>query len=367
MPATRSPRPEGGSLAELTPKALRDWLAQRRQPGFRAGQILAWIYRRGAADFAAMTDLPIELRADLERTFAFPRLVPSRVSHSADGTRKLLFELGGNDAIESVLIPDAPRLTLCISSQAGCAMDCGFCATARLGLSRNLSPVEIAGQVVAAQAELAAGERITNLVFMGMGEPLHNYDNVVAAIEIISADWGIGLSSRRITVSTVGLVPRMKRLVENTDVMLAVSLTATTDELRDRLMPVNQRYPLAELMAMCRELPVPERRRITFEYVMLDGVNDSPDDARRLISLLRGIRAKVNLIPFNPFPGSAFRPSRDDVIERFRLHLLSAHLNVTVRRSRGRDIQAACGQLALSNREANATPTADLAAAASVL
>lgn len=352
MPSTKSPNPEGDSLRELTPTTLRDWLAQRGEPGFRERQILAWIYRRGASGFAAMTDLSLDLRAALEAEFAFPGLQPTRVSRSTDGTRKLLFELDGRDAIEAVLIPDPPRLTLCISSQAGCAMDCGFCATARLGLSRNLSPIEIAGQVVAAQRLLEGEERITNLVFMGMGEPLHNYDNVVAAIGLISSDWGIGISARRITVSTVGLVPRMKRLVEDTDALLAVSLTATTDDLRDRLMPVNRRFPLAELMQMCRELPIPQRRRITFEYVMLNGVNDAPEDARRLIGLLRGVRAKVNLIPFNPFPGSEFLPSPDAVIERFREQLLAAHINATVRRSRGRDIQAACGQLALASRGA---------------
>ena len=298
-----------------------------------------------------MTDLPAHLRTALAAHFAFPCLEPARVAHSGDGTRKLLFDLGRGDAIEAVLIPDPPRLTLCISSQAGCAMDCDFCATARLGLRRNLSSTEIAGQVRAALALLQPEERITNLVFMGMGEPLHNYDAVVEAIATISSNWGIGLSARRITVSTVGLVPRMLRLVEDTDVLLAVSLTATTDELRDRLMPVNRRFPLAELMRACRELPIPQRRRITFEYVMLEDVNDSLDDARRLIRLLAGIRAKVNLIPFNPFPGSSYRPSSADVIERFRRRLLDAHVNATVRRSRGRDIQAACGQLALADRE----------------
>jgi len=356
LPSTKSPRPEPGSLLELSPKALRAWLAERGLPVYRATQILAWVYRRGAASFAAMTDLPRELRAELEGTFAFPELVPTRVSRSADHTRKLLFDLGDGNAIESVLIPDPPRLTLCISSQAGCAMDCGFCATAQLGLRRNLSSVEIAGQVRAAQAQLDPDERITNLVFMGMGEPLHNYDAVVEAIATISSDWGIGISARRITVSTVGLVPRMLRLVTDTAALLAVSLTATTDELRDRLMPVNRRYPLAELMGMCRSLPIPQRRRITFEYVMLDGVNDSLDDARRLVRLLTGIRSKVNLIPFNPFPGTDFRPSAPEVIERFQRLLLDANVNATVRRSRGRDIQAACGQLALANRDGDVAP-----------
>lgn len=339
-------------LPALTPTALRAWLGARGHASYRAQQILAWIYRRGAVGFEAMTDLPQALRVDLAESFSYPTLEPARVALSTDGTRKLLFDLGGGNAIESVLIPDPPRLTLCISSQAGCAMDCAFCATARLGLRRNLSSAEIAAQVRAAQAQLEPDERITNIVFMGMGEPLHNYDAVVEAIDTISADWGIGISARRITVSTVGLVPRMQRLVEDTSALLAVSLTATSDELRNQLMPVNRRYPLAELMAMCRALPIPQRRRITFEYVMLDGINDSPDDARRLVRLLAGIRAKVNLIPFNPFPGSDFRPSPPEVIERFQRQLLDAHLNATVRRSRGSDIQAACGQLALAGRSA---------------
>jgi len=350
LPNTKSPRPEAGSLRELTPSALRAWLAEIGQPSYRANQILAWIYRRGADSFAAMSDLPRTLREEIERVFAFPSLTPPRVSRSTDHTRKLLFDLGDGNAIESVLIPDPPRLTLCISSQAGCAMDCAFCATARLGLRRNLSSAEIVGQVRAALGFLDAEERITNIVFMGMGEPLHNYDAVVEAIETISADWGIGISSRRITVSTVGLVPRMLRLVNDTTAMLAVSLTATTDELRNQLMPINRRFPLAELMGMCRSLPIPQRRRITFEYVMLEGINDAPEDARRLVRLLAGIRSKVNLIPFNPFPGTDFLPSAPDVVERFRQQLLDAHINATIRRSRGRDIQAACGQLALADR-----------------
>lgn len=347
--STKSPSADPERLPLLTRPALRQWLAERRQPAFRVNQILDGIYRRAVTDFAAMTDLPHKLRADLASAFAFPRLEPTLVARSVDDTRKLLFHLDDGNAIESVIIPDPPRLTLCISSQAGCAMDCAFCATARLGLRRNLTATEIVAQVQAAVAVLEGDERLTNIVFMGMGEPLANYDNVVEAIDILSADWGFGLSGRRITVSTVGLVPRMLRLVRETPASIAVSLTATTDELRDRLMPINQRYPLAELIGMCRSLPLPQRRRITFEYVMLDGINDSLDDARRLVKLLAGVRAKVNLIPFNPFPGSDFRPSPDEVIEVFKRRLLDSDLAVSVRRSRGRDIQAACGQLALAN------------------
>ena len=331
----------------MTPGALRAWLAARDYPAYRATQVLSWIYRRRVARFAAMSDVPHELRERLAADFTFPTLTPTVVARSSDGTRKLLFELDERAAIEAVIIPDPPRLTLCISSQAGCGMGCVFCATARLGLLRNLSATEIAGQVLAAQGQLLPEERISNIVFMGMGEPLANYDAVVQAIELLTADWGIGLSARRITVSTVGVVPAMERLVHDTTVNLAVSLTATTDEQRARLMPINRRYPLATLMAMCRSLPVPQRRRITFEYVMLKGVNDSPDDAARLAHLLRGIRSKVNVIPFNPFPDAGFECADAATIERFRARLVLGGINATTRRSRGRDIQAACGQLAL--------------------
>ncbi len=320
----------------------------RGVPAYRATQVLGWTYRRRAASFAEMSDLPRALRADLAAAFVFPALAPDVVARSADGTRKLLFKFDPGTAVEAVLIPDPPRLTLCISSQAGCGMGCAFCATARLGLVRNLSPVEIAGQVSAAQEQLRPGERISNIVFMGMGEPLANYAAVVDAIEILTSEWGLGFSPRRITVSTVGLVPAMQRLVRDTAVNLAVSLSATTDAQRARLMPVNRRYPLAALMDMCRELPIPQRRRITFEYVMLAGVNDSLADADRLIRLLHGIRSKVNLIPFNPFPGAGFTGSPLPTIQRFQERLLSAGVHATIRQSRGRDIQAACGQLALA-------------------
>jgi len=285
---------------------------------------------------------------------ALPALTPTVVAHSSDDTRKLLFQLDARAAIEAVLIPDPPRLTLCISSQAGCGMGCAFCATARLGLLRNLSPTEIVGQVLAAQGQLRPDERISNIVFMGMGEPLANYDAVVQAVEILTAEWGLGFSARRVTVSTVGIVPAMARLVQDTAVNLAVSLSATTDAQRSRIMPVNRRYPLETLLTMCRSLPIPQRRRITFEYVMLAGVNDTLEDADRLIKLLRGIRSKVNLIPFNPFPGAGFSSSSDAVIARFQERLLAAQVHATIRHSRGRDIAAACGQLALASGRKNA-------------
>lgn len=348
----------GRDIQNLRRGELETWCAEVGEPRFRARQVLAWVHRKGVARFDDMTDVSKRLRALLAEHFALDRVAPTFVADASDGTQKLLFHLPGDDArikaaaVESVLIPQfdrdggaRDRLTLCISSQAGCAMGCGFCATARLGLIRNLKPAEIVGQVRAAQA-VAAPHPITNLVFMGMGEPLANYDHVVTALEILTSDWGYAISPRRITVSTVGLAADIPRFIADTRVLLAVSLTATTDAQRDRLMPINQRYPLEELLRACRTVPIARRERITFEYVMLDGENDADADARRLVQLLHGLRAKVNLIPFNPFPDAGFAPSPRARIMRFQAILREHGLNTTVRESRGRDIQAACGQLA---------------------
>jgi 23S rRNA (adenine2503-C2)-methyltransferase len=344
-------------LQDLGRAALEAWCVARGEAPYRAAQILTWVHRKGARDFAAMSNVSRPLREALAADFGLDRMAPAVVQQAADGTRKLLFHLpAGEDvraaAIESVLIPQhgrpggaRDRLTLCISSQAGCAMGCAFCATARMGLVRNLRPGEIVGQVRAALAETAP-EPITNVVLMGMGEPLHNYDAVRTACEILTAEWGFAISPRRITVSTVGLAPLIPRFIAETRVNLAVSLTATTDAVRTRLMPVDKRWPLATLLAACREVPIPRRKRITFEYVMLAETNDSDDDAARLVRLLHGLRAKVNLIPFNPFPGAGFTPSPRERIDRFQATLRRAGVNATIRESRGRDIQAACGQLA---------------------
>jgi len=340
--------------------AMATWCADVGEPPYRAAQILGWVHRRGADDFATMSNLGKALRESLIATFAIERLVPAHVAHASDGTRKLLFALppaepsGRAASIESVLIPqtDRPggardRLTLCISSQAGCGMGCGFCATAQMGLVRNLRPGEIVGQVQAAM-RIAAPELVTNIVLMGMGEPLANYDAVRLACEILTSEWGYGISPRRITVSTVGLAPLIPRFIAETRVNLAVSLHATTDEQRERLVPVNRRYPLATLLAACREVPLARRKRITFEYVMLAGENDADADARRLVQLLHGLRAKVNLIPWNPFPGVVYAPSPRARIVRFQELLLSHDVHTTIRESRGQDIQAACGQLAVA-------------------
>jgi 23S rRNA (adenine2503-C2)-methyltransferase len=342
-----------------TPDALNTIVQRAGIAAYRAGQVLAWIYGRGVVDPEAMTNLPRELRALLAAELAPPALEVANLARSTDGTRKFAFRLDDGELIESVLIPDRHRLTLCVSSQVGCAMGCGFCATARLGLRRHLRVDEIVGQVMLARRHLEEDPlgigHLTNLVFMGMGEPLHNLENLIAALEILTAPWGVGMSPRRITVSTVGLVPQMRELLERTQVNLAVSLSATTEESRRTLMPVTRKYSLEELLDACRELPVPRRRRITFEYVMLDGVNDADDDARRLVRLLHGIRSKVNLICFNPFPGSEFRGSAAERRERFQRLLLDHGVNATIRESRGPDIAAACGQLAAQAREERAS------------
>jgi 23S rRNA (adenine2503-C2)-methyltransferase len=342
----------------LSPGALAELLERAGAPAYRAGQVLDWVYRRGVADPAAMINLPRELREALASEILPPALEKALVARSADGTRKLALRCRDGELIESVLIPDRHRLTLCVSSQVGCAMGCGFCATARLGLRRQLAVDEIVGQVALARVELAVDPvgvgQLTNLVFMGMGEPLHNLEHLVPALEILTSPWGLGISPRRITVSTVGLIPEMERLLAETQVNLAVSLTATTEERRRALMPVTRKYGLAQLLAACRALPLPRRRRITFEYVMLAGENDGDDDAQRLVGLLHGIRAKVNLICFNPFPGAPFDGSPRERVERFQRLLLDRGLNATIRESRGRDIAAACGQLAA--RAAQAAP-----------
>ncbi len=312
-------------LLDLGLADLERWCEERGQPRYRAAQVATWVFQHGARRFDAMANLPRPLRDELAADWRVGSMTLEHVSRSCDGTRKLLFRLAGGATIESVLIPDGARLTLCVSTQVGCGMGCGFCATATLGFQRHLARGEIVEQYLQARALVVAdapdgagasggavvsADRITNLVFMGMGEPLHNYDGTLGAIETLTAPWGVHVSPRRITVSTVGLVPEMQRLLAETQVHLAVSLTAVDQDLRRELMPVSRKYPVAELLAACRALPLPRRKRITFEYVMLGGVNDAPAHARALCRALAGIRCKVNLIPFNPFPGSAIPPQR---------------------------------------------------------
>ncbi len=340
------------NVKELDREELERWLAERREPKYRADQIRRWLYRRGATAFGEMSDLSAGLRQKLEEEFSLSRLQTVRRDQSADGTVKFLFGLSDGSSIESVLIPEAKRLTLCISTQAGCGLGCAFCATALLGLKRNLRASEIVDQVLEAGRALEPGKRITHLVLMGMGEPLANYQNTLNAVRIMTdADWGLAFSSRRVTLSTVGLVPQIKKLMDETRVNLAVSLHATTDEMRSQLMPINRKYPLAALIDCCRALPIPKRRRITFEYVVLRGVNHSADDAKRLARLLGGIRSKINLIPFNPHHGSPFQRPAPEEIEKFQNELRTYGYQVNVRTPRGDDIHAACGQLQLANSE----------------
>jgi len=333
------------NIKDLSRKELEDWLSQRREPPYRAGQIQRWLFQSGATSFAEMTNLSVRLRDQLQEGFSISRLQVLRDSSSRDGTRKFLFGLADALSIESVLIPESKRITLCVSTQVGCGFGCAFCATALMGLRRSLRASEIVDQILEAR-RLVADRRITHVVLMGMGEPLANYSQTLKALEIVTdASAGIGISPRRVTVSTVGLVPQIKKLMEETRVNLAISLHASTDEVRSQLMPVNRKYSLKDLLDCCRSLPIPKRRRITFEYVMLKGVNDSLEDARRLARLLSGIRCKINLIPFNPHPGTAFRRPSQEEIERFQNELCSRGYQVNVRQPRGDDIQAACGQL----------------------
>ena len=341
------PPPERLNLIGLTADTLAAFFEGIGEKPYRARQIMRWIYGRGVLDFAEMTDLSLHLRKQLEQIASLDIPEATRVENSADGTRKWRVDIGGAQAVETVYIPEPNRSTLCISSQAGCAMDCSFCATGARGFNRNLQAVEILGQVLLANRALGSPSAITNVVFMGMGEPLANYRQVVPVVRLLIDDHGLGLSRRRVTISTAGLVPQIRRLAGDCNVALAVSLHAATDEVRDVLVPINRRHPIAELLRACWTYTEGlASRHITFEYVMLAAVNDSLPDARRLAKLLRGRPAKVNLIPFNSFPGATYRCSAPQVIERFCMELRSRGIVATVRRTRGDDIAAACGQLA---------------------
>jgi 23S rRNA (adenine2503-C2)-methyltransferase len=323
-------------------------LVARGLKKFRAGQILTWIYTRYARSFEEMTNIPKNERTLLSSVFVIPSPNIVSTETSKDGTRKFLFALDDAHTIESVLIPDEDRQTLCISSQVGCQQACRFCLTGNNGFIRDLKAFEIVDQVLEISRILKQEHvsDITNIVLMGMGEPLANFDEVLKALQVIASDKGLGFATRRVTVSTSGLVPEIEKLGRSgVKVNLAVSLNATTDEVRDRIMPVNRRYPIKELLAACRRYPLDPRRRITFEYVMLRGVNDTREDARRLAKLLRGIKCKVNLIPFNPFPESVFDRPDDASVLDFQKILLDQYYITPVRESRGRDISAACGQL----------------------
>jgi 23S rRNA (adenine2503-C2)-methyltransferase len=336
-------------LRSLTPAELAAHATAAGEPAYRGEQLFRWLHGRGVESVDRMSNVPRALREALERAAPLAPLDTEVVQTAADGTRKLRFRTRDGRAIESVLIPDdkedRDKLTLCVSSQVGCAMDCAFCATATLGFGRNLSAGEIVEQVYRAAA--LAERRPTNLVFMGMGEPMHNFDNVARALALLQHPWGAAFSPRRITVSTVGIVPGVEKLGRLSPAPnLAISLNATTDEVRDRLMPVNRKWPLAALLEAARRFPLAHGRRVTFEYVLLAGVNDSDADADRLPRLLRGIPTKVNLIPWNPFAGPAFERPSAERIRTFQERVRAGGLAVYIRTPRGDDIDAACGQLA---------------------
>jgi 23S rRNA (adenine2503-C2)-methyltransferase len=334
------------NLLNFDRKGLQAFFVEIGEKPFRATQLIKWIYQEGEFDFDQMLNLSKSLRTYLNEHCCIiaPEIILEQVA--SDGTRKWIVEMGGGNKVEAVYIPEANRATLCVSSQVGCALACTFCSTAQQGFNRNLTTAEIIGQLMAANARMGAEGRVTNVVMMGMGEPLLNFDNVVPAMNLMTEDFAFGLSKRRVTISTSGVVPAMYRLTEVCDISMAVSLHAPTDELRDILVPINQKYPLKELMAACKKyIEGSPRGFITFEYVMLDGINDSVADARALVKLLKDVPSKMNLIPFNPFPNTQYQCSSKAAVEKFRDVVHKAGIITTVRKTRGEDIDAACGQL----------------------
>ncbi len=353
MEKTPDDRAQRRPILGLDHDALGDLIAGIGERPFRARQIYGWIYARRARGFEAMTDLPEALRRRLAASWHLGRPEIARVQDASDGTRKYLLALDRGGAVESVFMPEARRITLCISSQIGCALDCRFCFTARMGLARHLDAGEIVSQVMLLSEDNRdrMADRPMNIVMMGMGEALHNYDASLRAVRLLADPEGLGVPRRRIILSTAGLAPAIRRLAaEPVRPRLAVSLNATTDETRSRLMPINRRHPLADLLDACAAFPLAPRERITFEYVLLEGINDAAEDPARLASLVRRhrLRAKVNLIPYNGGESPDFREPATDVVRRFRDALIALGVPASVRRNRGRDIQAACGQLLLA-------------------
>jgi 23S rRNA (adenine2503-C2)-methyltransferase len=333
-------------LKNLSPSELNEFLASFGKERYRATQILRWLYQKGIQSFDEMTNLSKGFRQQLSQASLISVLRPLRVEQAGDGTKKCLFELEDGGRIESVLIPDKERLTLCLSTQVGCAFGCRFCLTGKIGLKRDLRLSEIINQILTVRKMLPENRSITNIVLMGMGEPLANYDNSMKAIALMTHPDAFKFSSRRITLSTVGLLPQLERLSrEKISFRLAISLNATEEEARSDLMPVNRLYPLRNLLALCKHFPLPPRTRITFEYVMVEGMNDSPRDARRLLKILSGIPSKVNLIPLNEAPEIPFRKPSDEKVKGFQKILMDGGLTAIVRASKGREISAACGQL----------------------
>jgi len=333
-------------IKDLSRKQLVDWFADHGIRSFRADQVFKWLYLHQIDDFSQMTDLGKNTRELLTKNFVSQRLSVKDVAISTDKTRKYLFELADGNLVESVLIPEKQHHTLCISSQVGCGQACRFCLTARSGMIRNLTPAEIISQVRDICHATAETPPPTNIVFMGMGEPLANYDNVIQALGVITdSDVGLKFSNRRITLSTAGLASRMPDLGLDTQVNLAVSLNAVDNQTRSRIMPINRKYPLETLIAACRDYPLKNRKKITIEYILMKGVNDSPEAAYALAKLLKPVKAKINLIPYNTYDGSSFESPPEEVILKFQDILIASHYTVMIRRSKGQDILAACGQL----------------------
>ncbi|MCX8116467.1 MAG: 23S rRNA (adenine(2503)-C(2))-methyltransferase RlmN [Desulfobacterota bacterium] len=333
-------------LKNLSPSDLEGLVATYGKERYRATQILKWLYHHGIRSLEGMTNLSKTLRHALGQRSFISSLHPLHVEESRDGTKKFLFQLEDGHRIESVLIPDQRRLTLCISTQVGCAMGCRFCLTGRMGFKRNLTTAEMVNQILAVKETLPEKTALTNIVLMGMGEPLANYENTLKAIRLMTHPEAFNYSSRRVTLSTVGLIPELERLShEEVRFRLALSLNATDEETRSRLMPINRRHPLSKVLELCRRFPLPPRARITFEYVLIRGENDSIQDAKRLVKLLKGIPSKVNLIPLNEAPGIPFKRPSEETLEGFQKVLLESGLTAIVRKSKGSDISAACGQL----------------------
>jgi len=333
------------NLKDMTLEEIEGFISDLGKEKYRAKQIMKWLYQSGTTSFDEMTNLSKDFRDGMNNIVRISTLEIVETQTSKDGTKKVLFKLEDGNFIESVLIPGANHWTLCISTQVGCMIGCRFCLTGMYGFKRNLLPSEITDQITMLRFNTPEGENVKNIVMMGMGEPLENYDNTLKAIRIMTTDCGLAISNRRITLSTCGIAPMIHRLGKDTCVNLAISLNTPDDETRNYLMPINKKYPLETLIKACREYPMPRRRRITFEYILIEGVNTSREDAERLARLLRGIRCKLNLIPYNEYPGSVFRTPAEVDIEAFRKILIKHNYIATIRASRGGDILAACGQL----------------------
>jgi 23S rRNA (adenine2503-C2)-methyltransferase len=333
------------NLLDFTLEEMEEFISSQGKEKFRARQIMKWLHQSGSISFDDMTTLSRDFRAKFSKLARISRPQIEKILTSSDGTRKALLRLEDGLFIESVLIPGKSHWTICISTQAGCAMDCKFCLTARQGFKRNLNPSEIVGQLITLKHETPEGLSINNIVMMGMGEPLANYDNTLKAIKILTDDFGLGISNRKITVSTCGLAPQIIQLGLDICINLAVSLNAPDDETRSKLMPVNKKYPLDVLLDACKKYPMPGRRLLTFEYILIDGINSSVQDAKKLAALLKGQRCKLNLIIFNEFPGSPFKSPSQKTVEIFQRILIDNHYTTMLRKSKGSDILAACGQL----------------------